>query len=63
MEKAEYTAATPEVVAPVLSTSSVATPIKDSEAVKRLLDEVRFDVFESGSGATAYNRQHNRHNR
>lgn len=45
------------------SDSSVNTAPKDSAAIRRLLDEVRCEELTQSSAATAYNRQHNRHNR
>ena len=63
MEQVGYTAVATDANAPVTSQPSVAGPIHDSVALQRLLDEVRFDSLETASAATAYNRQHNRHNR
>jgi hypothetical protein len=63
MKQVECTAVATDVVAPVATMPPCALPLHDSVALKRLLDEVRFDSLETASAATAYNRQHNRHNR
>ena len=63
MEQVQYTAIATDVVAPVATMPPSASPLHDSVALKRLLDEVRFDSLETASATTAYNRQHNRHNR
>ena len=63
MEQVEYAAVATDAVAPSATLPLTASPLHDSVALKRLLDEVRFDSLETASAATAYNRQHNRHNR
>ena len=46
---------------------SVNTPLtatlRDSAAVRRLMDEVRCEEMNGSSASTAYDRAHNRHNR
>ena len=43
--------------------SSQTTLPRDSAALRRLMEEVRCEDLNVSSAATAYNRQHNRHNR
>lgn len=47
----------------VASDSSMNASPRDSAAIRRLMDEVRCEELTTSSAATAYNRQHNRHNR
>jgi len=42
---------------------TLASTRRDSAALRRLMEEVRCDDVKVSSAATAYNRQHNRHNR
>jgi hypothetical protein len=46
---------------PAVQVSSLGTSIRDSAAIRRLLDEVKND--ETTDLAAHYNRMHNRHNR
>ena len=43
--------------------SSQSTLPRDSAALRRLMEEVRCEDSNVSSASTAYNRQHNRHNR
>ena len=43
------------------TSSPVTTPERDSAAIKRLIEEVRYE--EVNAMGRHYNRQHNRHNR
>ena len=43
--------------------SSQAVLPRDSAALRRLMEEVRYEDLNVSSAAAAYNRQHNRHNR
>jgi hypothetical protein len=42
---------------------SIAGTVHDSAALRRLMDEVRFEATSGSSTATTYDRAHNRHNR
>ena len=42
---------------------SVPGTVHDSAALRRLMDEVRFEATDCSSVAGAYDRAHNRHNR
>jgi hypothetical protein len=42
--------------------AQLTTP-RDSAALRRLMDEVRFQDTNPGSASAAYDRAHNRHNR
>ncbi|WP_396248588.1 YhhA family cyclophane-containing RiPP [Granulicella mallensis] len=43
--------------------SSQTALSRDSAALRRLMEEVRCEDSNVSSASTAYNRQHNRHNR
>jgi hypothetical protein len=43
--------------------STVAAAPQNSAAIRRLIEEVRFEELTDVSAAAHYNRQHNRHNR
>jgi hypothetical protein len=63
MEQVGYTPCDLISVAPAATESSNTASLRDSVVLKRLLDEVRCETLPTASAATAYNRQHNRHNR
>ncbi len=43
--------------------SPLPKPLRDSAALQRLMDEVRYEAANGSSIANGYDRAHNRHNR
>lgn len=63
MEQTAYQSSAATATVPAVSQPTNAPVMHDSIAIQRLLDEVRYETSSSATGAMAYNRQHNRHNR
>jgi hypothetical protein len=53
----------PATLTTAMSESTIAAAPKNSAAIRRLMEEVRCEELTGFSAATAYNREHNRHNR
>ncbi len=63
MEQTANQSSAATAIVPAVSQSTNTPGMHDSLAIQRLLDEVRYETSSNASGAMAYNRQHNRHNR
>ena len=59
LEQPATTTTQPQFSEPTLLTTSPRT----SAAIRRLMDEVRFEESDGSSAAIGYDRAHNRHNR
>jgi hypothetical protein len=53
----------PATSKPLSDNSPLPGRLRDSAAIRRLLEEVRYEEINGSSAAAAYDRAHNRHNR